>query len=349
MTQRTRRTFSEVDPMTIARPYPFAVGIYGHTGTGKSKSAIRLARGIVRVYGGEIRLADADGGRDVHFRDEYPGELRYIDFPPPHNALDFADLISGYMGKGGVLIIDQLTQEHEGEDGLLDTHAAEKERKGGEDSKNAAAWAIAKAQHKVLARVVRQAVASGLVLILCWRAQDKTDWNNKEGGKVKPIGLGEMPIGSMDLPFEMTATYLLPAGSRGSPCLDPKERGELLMTKIPDEFRGIVRRDQQFCEEHGEAMARWAMSGATPGAKLATAAPPAEKLDPKRAAMVAKLDAVKTIEDLDALLDDLSKGFPRKDPKNAAVGAAYDRAAKRAEDHASGIAPPEHEPPAGGA
>jgi len=254
---RQTRTFSDVDPKTIVRPQVFAVGLYGYTGTGKTKSALELATGIRRVYGGDLFFADADGGRGLHFRKSYP-DMRYIDFPAPHNALDYADLIASYENKRGVLVIDQMTHEHDGEAGLLDTHAAEKERRGGDDSKNAVAWALAKQQHKTLARTVRRVIQS-LPLVICWRAQDKTNWNNREQGKVKPVALGEMPIGSMDLPFEMTATYLLPVGSRGVPCLKPEAPGEKLMTKIPDQFLDIVKPGEMFRAEHGEAMARWAM------------------------------------------------------------------------------------------
>jgi hypothetical protein len=266
---RKSRTFSDVDPLTIVRPQVFAIGLYGYTGTGKTKSALELATGIQRVYGGDLFFADADGGRGLHFRKEYPG-MRYIDFLAPHNALDYADLISSYENRRGVLVIDQMTHEHDGEDGLLDTHAAEKERRGGDDSKNTVAWALAKSQHKVLARTVRRVIQS-LPLVICWRAQDKTNWNNKEEGRVKPVPLGEMPIGSMDLPFEMTATYLLPVGSRGVPCLKPDAPGERLMTKIPDQFIGIVKPGEQFRAEHGEAMARWAMEPCKPFYRLMAA------------------------------------------------------------------------------
>ncbi len=266
---RKTRIFNDVDPSSIVRPQVFAIGLYGYTGTGKTKSALELATGILRVYGGDLFFADADGGRGLHFRKSYP-DMRYIDFPAPHNALDYADLIASYENRRGVLVIDQMTHEHDGEDGLLDTHAAEKERRGGDDSKNAVAWALAKSQHKILARTVRRVIQT-LPLVICWRAQDKTNWNNREEGKVKPVALGEMPIGSMDLPFEMTATYLLPVGSRGVPCLRPDAPGERLMTKIPDQFLGIVKPDEQFCAAHGEAMARWAMEPCKPFYRLMAA------------------------------------------------------------------------------
>lgn len=266
---RTTRTFFDVEPMTITRPMPLGIGLYGYAGRGKSESAARLAEGMQRVYGGEVFYADTDGSRGLALRDRF--KFRYIEFPAPHNALDFADLLRQFSQRKGVLVIDQMTEEHEGEDGLLDTHD---KRKGGDERKTAVAWALAKSQHKVLARELRRALIT-IPVIVCWRAQDKIDWNHKgQNGKTEPQDLGEMPIGSRDLPFEMTATYLLPtSGERGQPCLNPTSTGEILMTKIPEQFRNIVQRGQTFTAAHGEAFARWAVgTAANPeAARLATA------------------------------------------------------------------------------
>jgi hypothetical protein len=338
---RQPRQFTAVDPMTITEPEVFAIGLYGYTGTGKSKSALEIATGIIRVYGGEIFYADADGRRGLHFRKQYP-KMRYIDFPAPHNALDFADLIAAHEGKRGCLVIDGMTQEHEGEEGLIDTHAAEKDRRGGDDGKNAVAWALAKSQHKILVRVVRRAIQS-IPIIMCWRAQDKTDWNNKDDrGKVKPLALGEMPIGSMDLPFEMTATYLLPVGSRGVPCLDPVERGEMLMTKIPDQFRDIVKPDEQFTEAHGEAMARWAMLPTKPRA-AAPAGPPAETPGTR---ILARLTAARSTAELVEIEADYKAHAAAREIRKSEGEQIRLLAAARREALA-GVVPPDLEPGAG--
>ena len=335
---RERRQFQSVDPRTITRPNPFAIGLYGYTGTGKTESAFRLAVGIQRVYGGSIFYADTDGGRGLHYRDRWAHE--YIDFPAPHNALDFADLISGHIGKRGVLIIDQMTEEHEGEGGLIDTH---EERKAGNEKKTASAWAFAKAQHKILARTLRAGVAS-IPIIICWRAQDKLDWNHKnERGQTEPKALGEMPIGSMDLPFEMTATYLLPIGSRGEPCLSPKEVGEKMMTKIPGQFLDIIRPGDKFTEAHGEAMARWAMAPAMPRAAAAPAGPPAETPGTR---ILARLAAAKSTADLNVIEADYKAHAAAREIRKSEGEQIRLLAAARREALA-GVVPPDLEPAAG--
>lgn len=256
-----KRTFTDVDPATLTEPTPLAIGLFGYTSTGKTESALRLAFGMRRVYGGEVYFADTDNGRGQQYKSMFP--FRYIDFPAPHNALDYADLIEAYAEKRGVLVIDQMTEEHDGEDGLLDTQARVK---GGNEKKNAVAWGVAKGQHKRLVRVFRR-VMRNLPIIVTWRAQDKLDWSHRnEEGKIEPVGLGQMPIGSKDLPFEMTATYLLPPGSRGVPCLAPKSYGEVIMTKIPRFLETMIPEGERFGEAHGEAMARWAVGDDKPEA-----------------------------------------------------------------------------------
>jgi hypothetical protein len=262
---KTRR-FEVVDPATITDPVALSVGLYGFTGTGKTESAMRLAFGIRRITGGRVILADCDNGRGLHFcrgpSALFP-ETSYVDFRAPHNARDYIGLLEQMAGEKGVLVIDNMSAEHDGEGGLLDSkEAAMYDRNGNyKEGRAAVAWNEAKTPHKAMVRAFVR-VNRQLPIIVTWRAQEKLDWSAKnEQGRSEPKSQGEMPIGSRDLPFEMTATYLLPIGSRGTPCLAPTERGEQMMTKIPRWFADIVKPGKAFTEDHGEAMARWAFGG----------------------------------------------------------------------------------------
>ena len=257
------RVFEVVDPATIVDPVALSVGLYGFTGTGKTESALRLAHGIRRVTGGRVILADCDNGRGLHFcrgpKALFP-ETAYVDFRAPHNARDYTALLEQMAREQGVLVIDNMSAEHDGEGGLLDTKEAAMFDSEGryKDGRSAVAWNEAKSPHKHMVRAFVR-VNRHLPIVVTWRAAEKLDWTHKnDRGKTEPVSHGEMPIGSRDLPFEMTATYLLPVGSRGTPCLVPKEKGEQMMTKIPRWFSDIVKSGDTFREEHGEAMARWA-------------------------------------------------------------------------------------------
>jgi len=60
----------------------------------------------------------------------------------------------------------------------------------------------------------------------------------------------------------MTATFLLPPGANGAPCIAPELDGEKMMTKIPSFFRPLFHPGDALSEEHGERMAAWAMGSA---------------------------------------------------------------------------------------
>lgn len=253
MRQRETRTFEDV--VAVRSRVPLLVGLFGASSSGKTWSALELATGIQRVYGGDIHLADTDKGRGLHYADRF--KYRYIPFNPPHESRAFVDLIHHYAAKGGVLIIDHMSAEHDGEGGMIETQKeVALERAGGDERRakkmTAVAWGEAKSLHHELVRELQQTVTP---IIICWRAKDKNDWSDQAG----PKPLGMMPVGSKDLVFEMTQTFYLPPGARGMPDLSPTERGEILMVKTPEQFTGLVRKGEILTRDHGEAMARWAM------------------------------------------------------------------------------------------
>ena len=298
------RRFEIANPNTITDPVALSIGLYSLTGQGKTRSGLHLAHGIARVYQCPVVLADCDNGRGLHFvrgaQAMFPS-VGYIDFKAPHNALDYVDLLAQVSRDRVVLMIDNMSAEHEGEGGLIDTY---EDAKQGKESRNAVAWGKAKAQHKQL---VRAFVAANrrIPIIVTWRAQEKLDWAHKnDRGQTEPQSQGEMPIGSKDLPFEMTATYLLPAGSKGAPCLDPKEKGERLMTKIPGWFEGIIRPGEKFTEAHGEAMARWAIGNVA--ASTAPASPPPIG---ERASLI--LEALRSAESAERVTEILRGDYDR--------------------------------------
>lgn len=325
-----KSSFEDVDPMTITAPAPLGVGIYGYGGAGKTETALRLAFGIARVYGGDVFYADTESRKGLAYRKMFP--FRYIDFRAPHNALRYIELIKTFANRKGVLVIDTLTEEHDGEGGMLDTQA---EAKDGKESRNAVAWALAKGQHKKLPRELRRALQT-IPIVGTWRAEDKTDWNHKdERGKVTPVPKGEMPIGSRDVPFEMTLHFLMRAGARGIPCLVPETYGEEMMTKIPRWFDGLFRPGEPITEEHGEALARWAMAEAKP------APPPDEKPYPRLWARVQTAQP----GDVDGLAAECKAAFEAKTiTQGEARNLSKAIAARR--DALAGVVNPDAEPPA---
>src|SRR6185369_3914657 len=146
---RKRRVFDDVP--AVRERVPLLIGIDGCSSSGKTFSALRLATGIQRLYGGDIRLIDADHGRGLHYADRFA--YRRIPFDPPFGSLDFLDAIQQAIAKGGVVIVDHMSAEHDGEGGMLDT---KEEATEGKNSRNAVGWKIAKGLHHQLVRAIQQ-------------------------------------------------------------------------------------------------------------------------------------------------------------------------------------------------
>ena len=108
---------------------PFAIGLMGPPGGGKTYSALELATGIVSVRGGDIRLIDTE-----HRSHKYRESFRYkiVPFDAPFRPGDFLDAITQQIDDGaGCIIVDSASDEHEGPGGVLDWKEEEVDRMAG--------------------------------------------------------------------------------------------------------------------------------------------------------------------------------------------------------------------------
>jgi len=254
------RTF-DYSPAARA-PTPLLFGIAGPSGSGKTFSALRLATGMQRVIGGDIALIDTEHDRALHYAELF--KFHHVPFRPPFSPLDYIAAIEHCAKQdAGIIIIDSMSHEHEGQGGLLEWHDAEVERmvKGpgnwNAQSANIPAWNKPKAARRKLINAIIQSNAN---FILCFRAKDKI-----KIGKGKVIQLGFMPIAGEEYVYELTAKSLLLPGAEGVPTLQSDQPGESMMIKLPAQFRSIFSgaAGKPLDEDIGEQMAQWA-AGAQP-------------------------------------------------------------------------------------
>src|SRR5256885_2886747 len=98
---------------------PLLVGIEGPPGGGKSMSALRIGRGIQRVRPGPIIVIDTEGGRAKKFAGEF--KFLHVLFDPPYRSDHFLDAIKQQLKlKPACIIVDSMSDEHEGEAGYLE-------------------------------------------------------------------------------------------------------------------------------------------------------------------------------------------------------------------------------------
>lgn len=275
------RTFED-KPATRAGGVPLLLGLMGPGGVGKTWSALELATGIQRVYGGEIYLVDTEGGRSQYYSDRF--SFRHVPFEPPFDSMSYADAAIHCVKRGaGVLIIDTMSLEHDGEGGVLDQHDIAID--GG--AKDPSAWIAPKRARKKMEKVFERI---RIPTILCYRAEEK---NSFDRGK-QPAALGFVPVYGGTMFYSMTACALLLPGAYGVPTWAPKESGEKRMVKLPDQFRKLVPGPGKPLDaDTGERMARWAAGDSNQAhAELVAAITDSSSLDALNA-LVPRLAAAK--------------------------------------------------------
>jgi hypothetical protein len=265
----------------VREQLPLLLGLAGGTGSGKTYSALELAKGIAQ--GRRFAVIDTENGRAKHYADSFDfdhGEIRAPFRPQTYTDAILAADAAGYP----VVVVDSASHEWYGEGGCLDWHD---EIMGTDQKKNITAWIEPKKAHK---RMVTRLLQVSAHVILCFRAEEKVEVGTDDRGKmtVSPkkglIALdGWFPIAEKNLPYELTASFLLMADKPGVP--RPIKLPEPLMPIIwPYVERGVPLEDAA-----GLKMAEWALGGK------------------KRTTAAEKTEAAELEEQLVALADKLGK------------------------------------------
>jgi hypothetical protein len=154
-----------------------------------------------------------------------------------------------------------MSHEWAGEGGILDWQEDELQRMAGDDYKKResckmAAWIKPKVAHKQMVQRLLQVRAH---LILCFRAEPKIEMVRGAEGKMEIrekqslTGLhGWIPICEKNLPYELTASFLLMADRPGVP--QP--------IKLQQQHRALFPLDAPITEASGARLAAWAKGGA---------------------------------------------------------------------------------------
>ena len=247
--------------------------IAGASGSGKTFSALVLARGIANGTG-RIAVIDTEAGRALHYAPK-PGEkgdgiktfdFLHLDFQPPYTPERYIEAIRACEEAGAtVIVIDSMSHEWNGEGGCSDIQAAEAERMATYDgvlnpnrieAMTAPAWKKPKMRHQ---RMMARLIQCRTHLIFCLRAQEKikiVDVIGKNGRKTKEIQpQGFMPICEKSLMFEMSGSMTLHPETPGQPRYD-------LPHKLNADLRGIFTEGSFIDADAGKRLRLWAETGA---------------------------------------------------------------------------------------
>jgi hypothetical protein len=253
---------SDFHPLKRER-IPLLIGVAGGTGSGKTMSALLLARGL--ADGKPFAGIDTENGRMSHYADLFP-DCHAKRIAAPFRPDKYADAIEEAQTAGyPVVVVDSASHEWYGDGGCLDWHD---ELMGGDQKKNLAAWIEPKKAHK---RMVTRLLQLNAHVILCFRAEPKVEAVKKDGRteivpKASLTGLdGWIPIAEKNLPYELTASFLLMADKPGIP----------RPIKLQEQHRAFVPLDKPLDEQVGRQLAAWAAGGAEIAQKAAAAPSPA--------------------------------------------------------------------------
>ena len=151
------------------------VALYGERGSGKTYSALMLARGFVGETG-KIAMLDPESGRGELYADEIEGGYDVLQIGAPFDGPSYIEGIKAAEGaKYDVLVIDSASHEWEGIGGVLSQAEAIEARSG---KTGLHCWKKPKAQHQLF---VLKLLQSRIPIILCLRSKYKS---NQKGGKV---------------------------------------------------------------------------------------------------------------------------------------------------------------------
>jgi hypothetical protein len=251
------------DPLTLS------IGFSGGSGTGKTYSALLVARGVAETMtgrkGAPIAYVDTENRRALHYKAAFP-EMVHYDFKAVDDAGSMVgfgperwiEVIDAIEAAGvTVAILDSFSHAWEGVGGVLDLHAKTLERlTGGNDAladkRSQLAWAEVKPRYR---RLIDRIVRAKCHLIICTRAKpvmQKGFGNNAENARPTKTRRKDVPwdpAADGDLMFEMTTMVILDPVAPGCP---------VHQIKVADQFKTLLDPRKPMGVETGRAMAEWA-------------------------------------------------------------------------------------------
>src|SRR5216684_5461259 len=224
------------------------IQLFGGPRSGKTRTALRLARGMVGPQG-KIGVLDTESGRARLHADKVPGGFVVGELTPPFTPLRYLEAIEEFVCYGvDILVIDSFSHCWEGQGGVLEM-ADEAERAG---RKGLAKWVYPKRDYK---KLINFLLSTRLHLILCSRAKQPIEERilQIDGQPEKTlVTLPWEPIQDKRLKYEMT--IVLPMTLDGAYEADPNR------LKAPDDLAHLFA-GELLTEATGAAVAEWVKGG----------------------------------------------------------------------------------------
>lgn len=269
------------------------IGVVGKSGTGKTKSALLVARGLVGPKG-KIFAIDSENRRmSYHADDPTIGGFQAADLQPPYSPERYLALLKeAFAAKADAVVIDSLSHEWNGDGGCLAMVEQFLDEKAGNDwgkrdKFKMPAWGKVTPKHDTLVAAICR---SPIPIICCFRAKDKIVMEKVED---QPSGEGQQqrrgprttihtdddaPVQRKDLVHEMTMIFQMEQRDGVGGFFSVRKR---TTEGLYQAVMGV--KNEQLSVEHGAALAAWCKAPNTPTSKP----------QPTSSATVSEIDALK--------------------------------------------------------
>lgn len=258
----------------VAKPgnLPLAISIAGYAKSGKTKSALRIAKGFQQSKGGDVWFIDTEN-RAHEYGDQFV--FQRVPLKPPFSPQRFqAATKYAYDNGARIIVIDSMSDEHDGEGGLLDMHEAyllEKVAKfnrtevteSDRGQYGQTGWARVKPWRKRFENYLRRLRDfEDVLFVYCYRANLKYVPKTKDeklrmaSGEVKEEKTDvQWEVSSTsDVPFIASVSMLLIPGESGSPIIKATTEAEKKLILGTDTYKPYLQTVRQLDESVGRKL-----------------------------------------------------------------------------------------------
>lgn len=225
------------------------LGLFGPAGSGKTYSALRVAKGL----GGKIALIDTEAGSGELYSKQFDYDVCQL--AAPFTPEKYVEAMKAAEGAGyDTIVVDSLSHAWAGAGGILDIQG-----KAADKSRNSyTAWREATPRHNELVEAILQ---SKCHVIITMRSKTEYVLEEDERGKKVPKKVGMAPVQRDGMEYEMTV------------CAEIDERHEARFSK--DRTSMFSKADwSPLTEATGAKLRAWLEDGVEIPALAPAAAPP---------------------------------------------------------------------------
>ena len=175
------------------------MAVQGPSGSGKTWGALALAKNLWPEA--KICVIDTENESASLYADKFTFDT--IPLGPPFTTARYVECIEAVVKGGyGVLIIDSITPQWDGEGGIL--RRKEALERANPNANGYALWSRFTPEHEAFKQIILQ---SPLHVICTMRSKQEYAVQPDEQGKLKPVKLGLAPIQRDQLDYEFTLVF----------------------------------------------------------------------------------------------------------------------------------------------